>query len=823
MRVGMLRRIILAVMGVSMWLASSAQLAVGSWKQYPVFGEFSGLVDTGECVWYLTGGCLYRYDKDADETRFYEGGKDLSGFGVKLMRYDRDNDMLAVAYSDGNIDVILGDGSRVNLPDIKDTMLDVDRSVNDIRFSGDEMYVATGFGLVVYDTRRMEVKASGVYRKSIATVFVTPEHVVIVPSVNAGELYTIYGIGRDKSINKFENFSAMGQHYDVMTDQEPLDDERRTYALVRTGRLGAIQFRSDGTYAITDNVPVGGAECKSPRISRGSDGVVRFLSTATGVMGHYEGPTSAVADITLPESLRDNFIASDKGLRSVWLAGQDGVGNYRISDAGDITVLRDKSVPSDAITFSDVCNIFPSGDNGAFYIANMGMTVNFTIGSDDFFDVRLNLNKISREGNINIDPVGVSAYTSPALNQQKRHGKYIFSPTQIAEDPDCHDRLFIGSGAEGVYVIEDGVEIAKFDGNNAPINKNGNYYWGTVCVTIDPQGNLWVGSRGEPEETTFIMLPADKRKRKDLSTLTHADWIIADYEDFLRSKDIRLLFCSKCDIMLGIDGVPDRGFLVVDHRGTMGDISDDKSIVHMRPVDQDGKTFVPLHFVCMAEDKRGHVWMGTSSGVISISDPSKALDESFRINRIKVPRNDGSGLADYLLESDYVSAIAVDNSNRKWIGTNGSGLYLVSEDGDAIISHFTIDNSLLPSNVITTLRVDPESNSVFVGTRSGLYEYSSTSSPAKPDYSGVYAYPNPVTPDYTGWITIAGLMDNSLVKITDADMHLVYQTTSNGGMAMWDGCNTSGARVRSGVYYVFASTSSADTAGDVVAKILVVN
>ena len=85
----MLRRIILAVMGVSMWLASSAQLAVGSWKQYPVFGEFSGLVDTGECVWYLTGGCLYRYDKDADETRFYEGGKDLSGFGVKLMRYDQ--------------------------------------------------------------------------------------------------------------------------------------------------------------------------------------------------------------------------------------------------------------------------------------------------------------------------------------------------------------------------------------------------------------------------------------------------------------------------------------------------------------------------------------------------------------------------------------------------------------------------------------------------------------------------------------------------------------------------------------------------------------
>lgn len=503
-------------------------------------GEFSGLADTGDYVWYVTGGCLYRYDKSADETRFYEGGKDLSGFGVELMRYDRDNDMLAVAYGDGNIDMILGDGSRVNLPDIKDTMLDVDRRINDIRFSGDEMYVATGFGLVVYDTRRMEVKASGVYRRSIATMFVTPEWLVIVPSANAGELYTIYGIERDKPITKFENFTAMGRHYDAIADREPLDDEGRTYALVRTGRLGAIEFRPDGTYSITDNVAVGGAECKSPRITRDADGVVRFLSGATGVMGHYESTTTAVADITLPEQWRDNFIATDKGLKSVWLAGEDGVGNYRISDGGDITVLRDKSVPTDAITFSDVCNIFPSGDKGAFYIANLGMTRLFTIGSGDFFNVRLNLNKVTREGITKIDPKGVSAYTWAATSQQNSQGKYIFSPTQIAEDPDHQGRLYIGSGAEGVYVIEDEKEIAKFDGNNAPINKNGNIYWGTVCVTIDPQGNLWVGSRndGQPQPA-LVMLPAEKRRTDNPSALKIDDWVVADYEHFLEGKDMK--------------------------------------------------------------------------------------------------------------------------------------------------------------------------------------------------------------------------------------------------------------------------------------------
>ena len=111
-----------------------------------------------------------------------------------------------------------------------------------------------------------------------------------------------------------------------------------------------------------------------------------------------------------------------------------------------------------------------------------------------------------------------------------------------------------------------------------------------------------------------------------------------------------------------------------------------------------------------------------------------------------------------------------------------------------------------------------------MATLSGLFELSTTSGPAAEDYSDVYAYPNPVTPEYTGWITITGLMDSSMVKIVDADMHLVYQTTSEGGMAMWDGCNMNGSRVRSGVYYVIASSGSETSSqGAVATKILVVN
>jgi flagellar hook assembly protein FlgD len=86
----------------------------------------------------------------------------------------------------------------------------------------------------------------------------------------------------------------------------------------------------------------------------------------------------------------------------------------------------------------------------------------------------------------------------------------------------------------------------------------------------------------------------------------------------------------------------------------------------------------------------------------------------------------------------------------------------------------------------------------------------------------VYAFPNPVRPDYTGWITVTGLMDNSLVKIADAAGNVFYQGTSEGGMVTWDGCNSAGERVKTGVYYVFASKADDTKTSGVVTKIMVI-
>jgi len=192
---------------------------------------------------------------------------------------------------------------------------------------------------------------------------------------------------------------------------------------------------------------------------------------------------------------------------------------------------------------------------------------------------------------------------------------------------------------------------------------------------------------------------------------------------------------------------------------------------------------------------------------------------NYDAQRILVPRNDGSGLADYLLETELINTIAVDGANRKWVGTERAGIFLFSEDGLEEIHHFTTENSPLLSNNITSIAIN-DVGEVFIGTAKGIISYRGSATPPNPPGTKAYAYPNPVRENYTGLIAIKGLENNSYVKITDSYGNLVYQTKSEGGQAVWDGNNFNGQKVATGIYMVFAVTI--DKTEKVVTKILVV-
>ena len=85
----------------------------------------------------------------------------------------------------------------------------------------------------------------------------------------------------------------------------------------------------------------------------------------------------------------------------------------------------------------------------------------------------------------------------------------------------------------------------------------------------------------------------------------------------------------------------------------------------------------------------------------------------------------------------------------------------------------------------------------------------------------VWAYPNPVKPEYTGPVTIRGLEDGASVRIVTSSGYLVDQGTASGGEYKWYAQDRDNHRVASGIYMVLVATADGDKG--VVCKVAVVN
>lgn len=252
------------------------------------------------------------------------------------------------------------------------------------------------------------------------------------------------------------------------------------------------------------------------------------------------------------------------------------------------------------------------------------------------------------------------------------------------------------------------------------------------------------------------------------------------------------------------------------------DFVNDKLVGHgPNFTNEDGTVITPVMVYALAEDLDGNVWIASSNGPFYISSADAIAGNDAFIQH-KVPRNDGTNLADYLLSDVKTRCIAVDGANRKWMGTE-NGVFLISSDCNTLLQHFTTENSPLPSNTVYDICVDDNSNMVYFATERGLCSYASDATEPSEEMTkdNVYAYPNPVTPEYTGKITIVGLSFNADVKIVTSNGVLVNQGRSTGGSYQWDGRDLKGKRVASGVYMVQAATETGDKG--VVCRIAVVN
>ena len=281
----------------------------------------------------------------------------------------------------------------------------------------------------------------------------------------------------------------------------------------------------------------------------------------------------------------------------------------------------------------------------------------------------------------------------------------------------------------------------------------------------------------------------------------------------------KLLITSRGDKWVNTVRGSNVGITVFNEKGTIDDTSDDVVNHFSLFSTANGDAISVSGYFCMAEDKKGNIWLGTNRGPIICPVPNRAIDDPDQIYCTRIIR-ELNGENSYFLDNVQINAIAVDGGNRKWLGTEGAGIFVVSEDGSETIENFTTDNSPLLSDVINSIAIDDVTGEVFIGTDKGIISYMGEATEGSESYSEVYAYPNPVRPQYGDKVTITGLMSDSNVKITDVAGHLVYQGKSLGGQLTWNCRSYRGERVASGVYLVLAATPEGKES--VVTKIVVV-
>lgn len=375
-------------------------------------------------------------------------------------------------------------------------------------------------------------------------------------------------------------------------------------------------------------------------------------------------------------------------------------------------------------------------------------------------------------------------------------------------DPKKEGHVMVGAKG-GVYEFQDGKFIKHYGRQNSVLESGVNSDNYTIVSTLKytDNGDLWVLN-------SMVDNPIWKIEHGS------GNWVNYPHPEMSTPAKYNLVSLLQSRNNKNIMWFANNYYM--ENRLYAYDFVNDKLVGHgPNFTNEDGTVITPVMVYALAEDLDGNVWIASSNGPFYISSADAIAGNDAFIQH-KVPRNDGTNLADYLLSDVKTRCIAVDGANRKWMGTE-NGVFLISSDCNTLLQHFTTENSPLPSNTVYDICIDNNSNIVYFATERGLCSYASDATQPSEEMTkdNVYAYPNPVTPEYTGKITIVGLSFNADVKIVTSNGVLVNQGRSTGGSYQWDGRDLKGKRVASGVYMVQAATETGDKG--VVCRIAVVN
>ncbi len=792
-----MNKLIISILTLVGAITASAQNFVGSWELFPSYSTPNKIVDTPEYVYTLTGatinttapigGSLAFYDKTTGEIGALNSTNRLNANKVYNVWYAPKEKCLFVIYDDFNIDLLYDDGRTINVPDLKDAAITDNKVVNDVAFAHGKAYLGLQSGLLIIDMAHGAIEESALWGKAITQIAASEKKLLIRTN---NQLYFGNQAGSHHNFDK--SFIPVGSNYNKGVSNLMYVGNSKIYGV--DGVRGYI-------YHIAEDKAIeeGPFWLQQIDAQKGTQTASTIVPTRNGAMiavANTLNYMNSDGDFTKIEvaAANGNKAADWEGDgKAPWIADATGFGKYDTT-AKQFSIARMKPKGTSG---TNVGRIIQHPMTDEFYISTAEQVQNSSIyflssGKKAYFDIYDSTTKTFKPVNNNLLSRSLTGFGIDKYNS---------------------NRIFLG------YHMSLGNQINLLSNNtltysitNTGLEFNGHF----TSFYVDNSGNLWA-NEFLPEGVCLVKA----LKGGWEENIVPNKWSQIKIQTLGESHSTRFIVDESNNIIITTSRTGMCAIQMPNSNEPLTNACNTASIEIS--YDTDGASLNGWISPALAIDKNGWVWIGNDKGVMYIKDSREIFNPGFAVTRPKVARNDGTSLADYLLTQVEVMCIAVDENNHKWIGTMGSGLYRVNEDGTEILEHLTTENSDIPSNDILAVCPDRNSNDVYIGTADGLSIYHSTTSPAAEDYKNTYAYPNPVTPDYTGYITITNLKANSLVKITDAAGNIIHETMSNGGLALWNGCDASGRRVRSGVYFVFASQTGEDASGAAVTKIVVVN
>ncbi len=765
---------------------ANSQVKIGQWVDHLSYNSANSLAKVGNVIYFSNGKGLAKYNTSDNSSEKLTKINGLSDVNIKLIRKCSYNDYLLVIYENTNMDIIKPDGTIINISDIKRKSVTGKKNINEVYFNGQFAYLACGFGIVVFDFNKLEVKDTyyiGSAFKNYGIYQITKNDTAFVVASDSGIFY-----------GKF-----------VVNLTNPLNWKSLNTGLVK-GPYNSIINVNGNLFTNYSEIEKSGQFYK--------DTIYQFTSANTWVkLSCYLNQAGATNKKLYQSSDVNKFFVSSRNLFS------------EMDISGAIT----NSVSSNAYR-SIINDVYHVGGNDFWFADELNGLINrkITGGTNVSTVIKINgpennyVNDIGiKDGKLVIAPVNLSnVYTNQFIRPPSSYFEEnewrslegiipdsIMDVNSVAIDPNDKNHIAFACMGSGVVELKNNVVKGVYTNKNSPLsaymyNNTIPFLWVTG-LNFDNNSNLWNLVSWSPYIIQVL--------KKD------GTWHLLDFSQFtyFNTTVSKVIFTknNQAWVILARDG----GVLIYsDVNGLSAPNASNTKVAKIGV----GIGNLPTSDVpAICEDLDGKIWIGTQKGVAVFYNPENVFTgANWDCQQILIEQD---GNVQNLLEDDKVNAVAVDGANRKWIGTENSGVYCFSPDGQNEIYHFTFENSPLYSNAIRDIVTDETTGDVFIASEAGIQSFRTPIIKGFDNFSKVHAYPNPVRPGTSNTVYVKGLVDEAIVKITDVAGNLIWETKAQGGQIQWNLQNFRNEKVVSGTYLINCSTANGELKGTT--KLLVVN